>query len=83
MNVISPQITTPCRKIHKTGIVTVVEVLSPGRQLQLERANPALQFVQQPVVVSHSMHPESQSSTGTEVTETGRVTTCVATANQH
>ena len=82
MNVISPQFTTS-EYIHKTGMVTVMDVLSPGKQLQLERANPALQFAQQPVVVSHSTHPQSQSSIGTVVTEKGGVTTCVATANQH
>ena len=64
-------------------MATVVEILSPGRQLQSARANPASQFAQQPVVVSHSMHPESQSSTGTVVIEMIGVTTCVATANQH
>ena len=47
----------------------MTEMISPGKQLQLERSYPALQLAQQPIVVSHSMHPGSQSNTGTVVAE--------------
>ena len=50
-------------------VQTMVEMISPGKQLQLERLYPALQFAQQPIVVSHSTQPRSQSSTGTVVAE--------------
>ena len=78
MNVISHQLATLGKLTTPAWLYTVVEVRLPRRQLQLESANPAVQFAQQPVVVSHSMHPELQSSTGTVVTEMGRVTACVA-----
>ena len=50
----------------------VVEALSPGTHLQLfSRTYPALQFAQQPVVVSQSMHLSEQEMSGAVVVEVG------------
>ena len=53
----------------------MVESILPWSQPQVPLCvYPSVQFEQQPVVVSHSMHPGSQSITGTVVVEGGGVT---------